>query len=54
MGVESEGGARRRGFLWIFMHGTNIVDRGLIALFFGLFCYYWSFSVALLPLEEAY
>jgi len=22
---------------WIFMHGTYIVDRGLIGLFFGLF-----------------
>jgi len=25
---------------WIFMHGTNIVHRGLILLFFGLFCYF--------------
>jgi len=22
---------------WIFIHGTNIADRGLIVLFFGLF-----------------
>jgi len=27
---------------WIFKHGTNIVDRGLKVLFFGLF---WLFSV---------
>jgi len=26
----------------IFIHGTDIVDRGLIVLFFGLFC---QFSV---------
>jgi len=25
------------------MHGTDIVDRGLIVLFFGLFCYFRSF-----------
>jgi len=31
---------------WIFIHGTNIVDRDLIVLLFGLF------SVAP-PLEEA-
>jgi len=23
--------------LWIFIHGTDIVDRGLIVLFFGIF-----------------
>jgi len=32
---------------WIFKHGTNIVNRGLKVLFFGLF------SVAPSPLEEA-
>jgi len=30
---------------WIFVHGTDIIDKGLIVLFFGLF------SVG--PLEEA-
>jgi len=35
-----------------FQHGTNIVDRGLKVLFFGLFCYFSVFfSVA--PLKEA-
>jgi len=39
---------RQRGSCppWIFIHGTDRVDRGLIVLFFGLF------SVAT-PLEEA-
>jgi len=23
---------------WIFIHGKDIVDRGLMVLFFGLFC----------------
>jgi len=32
MGVGSGG----RVPPWIFIHGINIVDRGLIALFFGL------------------
>jgi len=32
---------------WIFKHGTNIVDRGLNVLFFGLFYYFLVFfSVA--------
>jgi len=30
MGVDREA--------WIFIHGTNVVDRGLIVVFFGLFC----------------
>jgi len=30
---------------WIFIHGTDMVDRGLIVLFFGLFL---LFSVFLL------
>jgi len=39
---------------WIFKHGTNIVDRSLKMLFFGLFCYFSvSLSVAPPPLEEA-
>jgi len=33
MGVGSKGRAPPR----IFIHGTDIVDRGLIVLFFGLF-----------------
>jgi len=33
MGVGSVG----QGAPWIFIHGTDIVDRGLIVLFFGLF-----------------
>jgi len=39
--VEQEGS-------WIFIHGTDIVDRGLIVLFCGLFFHYLP-----LPLEEA-
>jgi len=32
---------------WIFIHGTDIVDRGLIVLFFGLFLLFFDlFSVA--------
>jgi len=27
---------------WVFIHSTDIVDRGLIVLFFGLFCYFCS------------
>jgi len=48
MGVGSggRGGGKGAVLLWIFIHGTDIVDRGLIVLFFDLF------SVAL-PLEEA-
>jgi len=45
MGVGS-GGQGGRGHPWIFIHGTGIVDRGLIMLFFGL-CFLCS------PLEEA-
>jgi len=36
MGVGS-GGQEGHGPPWIFIHGTNIVDRGLKVLFFGLF-----------------
>jgi len=45
MGVSSGGMGAVHG-LWIFIHGTNIVDRGLKVLFFGVFCY---FSVATSP-----
>jgi len=35
---------------WIFIHGTDIVDRGLIVLFFGLFLLFFGrFSVASYP-----
>jgi len=50
MGVGSgvQGG---RGPLWIFKHGTNIVDIGLKVLFFGLFLLFFGlFSDA--PLLE--
>jgi len=31
---------------WVFIHGTDIVNKGLIVLFFGLFCYFFGlFSV---------
>jgi len=30
---------------WIFIYGADLVDRGLIVLFFGLFCYFRSFFV---------
>jgi len=44
---------------WIFIHGTNIVDRGLKVLFFGVFklffgayqLFFGLFSVAPPPLE---
>jgi len=39
MGVGT-GGQKSRGHPWIFMHGTNLVDRGLKGLFFGLFWYF--------------
>jgi len=45
MGVGSGGRGSRAPPPWIFMHGTNILDRGLKVLFFGVFCY---FSVFLL------
>jgi len=35
MGVGS--GGKGAWPLWIFIHSTNIVDRGLKVLFFGLF-----------------
>jgi len=33
MGVDSRGA-------WIFIHGTDIVERGLIVLFFGLLSFF--------------
>jgi len=44
MGVGS--GGRGRTPSWIFIHGTDIVDRGLIVLFFDLFLPFFDlFSV---------
>jgi len=34
------------------MHGTNIADRGLKVVFFGVFCYFLDFFPLPLPLEE--
>jgi len=42
-GVGSRGGGFR-GPSWIFIHGTNIVDRGLKVLFFGLFLLVFGLS----------
>jgi len=36
---------------WIFIHGTNIVDRSLKVLFFGIFCYF-SVFFSLAPPEK--
>jgi len=44
MGMDIQGGVP---LSWIFKHGTNIVNRDLKVLFFGLFCYFLVFiSVA--------
>jgi len=34
---------------WIFMHGTNIVYRGLKMLFFDRFCYFPAFFAIFRP-----
>jgi len=34
---------RARGSLWIFIHGTDIVNKSLIVLFFDRFCYFSVF-----------
>jgi len=34
---------------WIFIHGTDLVNRGLIVLFFAFFCYFSFFFVAPSP-----
>jgi len=36
---------------WIFIHGTDVINKGLIVLFFGLFCYFSIFFPLLPPLE---
>jgi len=46
MGVGSRGGRAPS----IFKHDTNIVDKGLKVLFFGLLCYFFFFPV--LPLRK--
>jgi len=44
------GGQEGRAPPWIFKHGTNIVDRGVKVLIFGLFLLFFGiFSVALPP-----
>jgi len=43
MGVVS--GGRGPWLPWTFMHGTDVVDRGLIVLFFGHFCYFSDFAI---------
>jgi len=51
MGVGSRGKGSH-GPNWIFIHGTDIVDRGLKVLFFGLFLLFFGlFSVG--PPQEA-
>jgi len=42
MGVSSVGQGGL-GTPWIFIHGTNIGERGLKVLFFGFFCYFSVF-----------
>jgi len=44
MSVGSWGQGGRVPPPWIFKYGTNIVDKGLKVLFFGLFfAIFWSF-----------
>jgi len=49
MGIGS--GGRGAVTPWIFIHGTNVVDIGLIVLFFGLFCYFSVFFPVATSLE---
>jgi len=50
MGVGSGGHGGPWPSPWLFIHGTHIVDRGLILLFFSLFLLFFVlFSVAPLP-----
>jgi len=37
---------------WIFIHGTNIVDRGLKVLFFGLFLLFFGLFAVAPPPEK--
>jgi len=41
-----------RGSLWIFIHGTDIVDRGLKVLLFSLFLNYFLVFFPLAPPER--
>jgi len=40
------------GLRWIFIHGTDFVDRGLIVLFFGLFFAIFRHFFLLSPLAN--
>jgi len=40
---RQRGAGRGRGLPWIFIHGTDIGDKGLIVLFSVLFCYFSVF-----------
>jgi len=51
MGISSRGAVAPPP--WIFKHGTNIVDRGLTVLFFGLFFAIFQSFFVTPPLEEA-
>jgi len=51
------GSWRQRGrapFPWIFIHGTDIVDRALIALFFGLLLLFLVFFPLASPWKRLY
>jgi len=52
MGVGSRGQEGCAPPPQIFKHGTNIVDKGLKVLFFGLFCYFRAFFPLSLPVKE--
>jgi len=47
----STAGGREAVAAWIFIHGTNIVERGYKVLFFGVFYYFSVFFFRWLPLE---
>jgi len=49
-GRQQQGG---RASHWIFIHGTNIIDRGLKVLFSAFFCYFMVFSPLPPSLDEA-
>jgi len=44
--VVGSGVRERRGLPWIFIHGTNIVNRGLKVLFFGVFLQFFGLFFA--------
>jgi len=53
MGVGSEGQGKEGPCpTWIFIHGTNIVDRGLKVLYFGLFLLFFDLFSVGPPLEN--